>query len=76
MNSENRFQSRYQNLTYVYQLFNVAYFWQCWEKQSHAIPLIPPFIKGDKGMNRMIHAKGKNRMVHPKGGFMLINQIL
>jgi hypothetical protein len=31
------------------------------------IPLNPPFIKGDKGMNRMVHAKG---------GFILIYQML
>jgi hypothetical protein len=23
------------------------------------IPLNPPFIKGDKGINRMVHAKGE-----------------
>jgi hypothetical protein len=34
-------------------------------EESFSIPLNPPFIKGDKGMNRMVHAKG---------GFMVIKK--
>jgi hypothetical protein len=46
--------------------FNPSNSLQCREKQSLIIPLNPPFIKGDKGMNRMVHAEG---------GFMLTYQM-